>query len=145
MCFGVSYNQAHKHPVRLSFMRGRTMKPIIEIKNLKKYFGKIKAVDGINFNVNEGELFAFLGQNGAGKSTTISIICGRLLKDSGEVTINGNTIENNSDSIKRDIGVVFQNSVLRITSCNNSSECSIAADIFSKNQTIQDVISTYSF
>lgn len=88
------------------------MKPIIEIKDLRKHFGEIKAVDGISFNVNEGELFAFLGQNGAGKSTTISVICGRLLKDSGEVTINGNTIEADTDSVKRDIGVVFQSSVL---------------------------------
>lgn len=88
------------------------MKPIIEIKNLRKHFGEIKAVDGISFNVNEGELFAFLGQNGAGKSTTISVICGRLLKDSGEVTINGKTIEADTDSVKRDIGVVFQSSVL---------------------------------
>ncbi len=88
------------------------MKPIIEIKDLRKHFGEIKAVDGISFRVNEGELFAFLGQNGAGKSTTISVICGRLLKDSGEVTINGNTIEADTDSVKRDIGVVFQSSVL---------------------------------
>lgn len=88
------------------------MKPIIEIKDLRKHFGEIKAVDGISFGVNEGELFAFLGQNGAGKSTTISVICGRLLKDSGEVTINGNTIEADTDSVKRDIGVVFQSSVL---------------------------------
>ena len=88
------------------------MKPIIEIKDLRKHFGEIKAVDGISFGVNEGELFAFLGQNGAGKSTTISVICGRLLKDSGEVTINGNTIESDTDSVKRDIGVVFQSSVL---------------------------------
>ena len=88
------------------------MKPIIEIKDLRKHFGEIKAVDGISFRVNEGELFAFLGQNGAGKSTTISVICGRLQKDSGEVTINGNTIEADTDSVKRDIGVVFQSSVL---------------------------------
>lgn len=85
---------------------------IIEIKDLYKSFGDVKAVNGISFNVNEGELFAFLGENGAGKSTTISIICGRLLKDSGEVFVNGNMQAGNTDSIKRDIGVVFQNSVL---------------------------------
>ena len=88
------------------------MKHIIEIENLNKSFGEIHAVDGISFNVNEGELFAFLGQNGAGKSTTISIICGRLLKDSGNVKVNGYDLDKDIDSIKRDIGVVFQNSAL---------------------------------
>lgn len=88
------------------------MKSIIEIKGLKKYFGDVKAVDGIDFSVKDNELFAFLGQNGAGKSTTISIICGRLLSDSGEIVVNGNNIKNDINAIKRDIGVVFQNSVL---------------------------------
>ncbi len=53
---------------------------IIEIENLKKYFKEVKAVDGISFNVREGELFAFLGVNGAGKSTTINIISGILAR-----------------------------------------------------------------
>ncbi len=85
---------------------------IIEINDLHKSFGEVKAVDGISFKVTEGELFAFLGQNGAGKSTTISIICGRLLKDSGNVSVNGNDIDGDITEIKRDIGVVFQSSVL---------------------------------
>ena len=85
---------------------------IIRIENLSKTFGEIKAVDGINFKVREGELFAFLGINGAGKSTTISIICGQLKKDAGKVTVNGKDIETNHNEIKRELGVVFQNSVL---------------------------------
>ena len=85
---------------------------ILTIDKLHKSFGDVHAVDGISFEVNEGELFAFLGQNGAGKSTTISVICGRLTKDSGEVKVNGRTIESDRDAIKREIGVVFQNSVL---------------------------------
>lgn len=88
------------------------MTDIIRIENLSKSFGEIKAVDGINFKVREGELFAFLGINGAGKSTTISIICGQLKKDAGKVTVNGKDIETNPDEIKRELGVVFQNSVL---------------------------------
>ncbi len=88
------------------------MKHIIEIENLNKAFGDIKAVDGISFTVNEGELFAFLGQNGAGKSTTISVICGRLLKDSGRINVNGHDLDKDIDAIKHDIGVVFQNSAL---------------------------------
>ena len=58
---------------------------IIEIRNLIKNFGDVKAVQDISFNVKKGELFAFLGVNGAGKSTTISIICGQLAKDKGSV------------------------------------------------------------
>ena len=88
------------------------MENAIEIKDLKKYFGEVKAVDGISFSVKKGELFAFLGLNGAGKSTTISVICGSLKKDSGSVTVCGEDIEKNPDTIKSRIGVVFQNSVL---------------------------------
>ena len=65
------------------------MNNIIEIKNLKKYFKDTKAVDDLSFTVKEGELFAFLGVNGAGKSTTINIMCATLSKDSGTVIING--------------------------------------------------------
>lgn len=88
------------------------MHNIIAIKNLSKSFGDVKAVQDISFCVREGELFAFLGVNGAGKSTTISIICGQLKKDAGEVVIDGNTLESNPEQMKRDLGVVFQDSVL---------------------------------
>ncbi len=88
------------------------MENIIEIRNLNKSFGEIKAVQDLSLTVKEGELFAFLGVNGAGKSTTISIICSQLSKDSGKVMIGGRDIDSDSDEIKRDIGVVFQNSVL---------------------------------
>ena len=60
---------------------------IIEIDNLKKSFKDVNAVDGVSFKVKEGELFAFLGVNGAGKSTTINIISGVLQKDSGTVKV----------------------------------------------------------
>ncbi len=85
---------------------------IIEVKNLKKYFGEIKAVDDITFHVKKGELFAFLGLNGAGKSTTISILCGQLQKDEGSVIIDGSDIEHDTNRIKSGIGIVFQNSFL---------------------------------
>ncbi len=88
------------------------MKNIIEIKNLYKSFGEVKAVRDLSFRVKEGELFAFLGENGAGKSTTISILCGQLEKDGGEVRIDGDLLDENIFEIKRKIGVVFQNSVL---------------------------------
>ena len=88
------------------------MKNIIEIEDLKKSFGEVRAVDGISFSVREGELFAFLGVNGAGKSTTINIICTQLTKDSGRVTVNGRNIDEDSITAKRELGVVFQSSVL---------------------------------
>lgn len=88
------------------------MANIIKIQNLEKSYGDVKAVRNISFRVEEGELFAFLGVNGAGKSTTISILCGQLEKDGGMVEINGKNLEENCDEIKRDLGVVFQNSVL---------------------------------
>ena len=88
------------------------MENIIEIKHLSKSFGEVKAVQDISFQVKEGELFAFLGVNGAGKSTTISIICGQLKKDFGTVIIDGQSLDGNIDKIKNEIGVVFQDSVL---------------------------------
>lgn len=88
------------------------MKDIIQIKNLKKYFKEVKAVDGISFRVKDGELFAFLGLNGAGKSTTINIICNLLEKDDGEVYIDGLSIDENMKLIKPKLGVVFQENSL---------------------------------
>ncbi len=88
------------------------MNKIIEIRNLNKSFGNIKAVNDLSFDVAEGELFAFLGVNGAGKSTTINIICGQLSYDSGSVIIDADNLNSNSQSIKNALGIVFQNSVL---------------------------------
>lgn len=88
------------------------MDDIIRIEKLNKSFGEIKAVQDLSFKVKRGELFAFLGVNGAGKSTTINIMCGQLPKDSGNIVINGHNLDEDSDGIKRDMGVVFQNSVL---------------------------------
>lgn len=88
------------------------MENIIRIDHLCKSFGDVKAVDDLSFRVGEGELFAFLGVNGAGKSTTINIICGQLTKDSGSVSIDGADIDTELDRVKRTLGVVFQGSVL---------------------------------
>lgn len=88
------------------------MENIIAIEHLNKHFGEVKAVQDLSFCVKTGELFAFLGINGAGKSTTINIICGQLSKDSGHVEIDGTDLDRDPDRIKRDLGVVFQNSVL---------------------------------
>ena len=88
------------------------MKNIIEIKNLHKKYKDVVALKDLSFNVKEGELFAFLGVNGAGKSTTINIMCAQLSKDAGSVIIDDFDLDKNVINIKRKLGVVFQNSVL---------------------------------
>ncbi|MGM9649833.1 MAG: ABC transporter ATP-binding protein [Butyricicoccaceae bacterium] len=88
------------------------MGDLIQIEHLSKRFGDVQAVDDLSFRVKEGELFAFLGVNGAGKSTTINILCSQLDKDRGTVTICGTDLETDASSIKRSLGVVFQSSVL---------------------------------
>ena len=88
------------------------MDRIIEIENLNKSFGKIHAVNDLSFSVRRGELFAFLGVNGAGKSTTISIICAQLAKDSGKVIVCGEDVDRDPSRVASRLGVVFQNSLL---------------------------------
>ena len=85
---------------------------MLKIEHLTKSYGDKTAVNDLSFKVKEGEFFAFLGVNGAGKSTTINIICGQLSKDSGRVEICGADIDKDPDRIKRSLGVVFQSSVL---------------------------------
>lgn len=88
------------------------MNNIIEIEHLSKSFKEVKAVSDLSFCVKEGELFAFLGINGAGKSTTINILCGQLSRDGGKVSVCGNDPALESEAVRSQIGVVFQNSVL---------------------------------
>ena len=88
------------------------MNEVIKISNLNKSFGDVHAVNDLSFMVKKGELFAFLGINGAGKSTTISIMCGVQTKDSGQVLINDMNIDTNMKEITKELGVVFQYSVL---------------------------------
>lgn len=88
------------------------MSNIIQIDHLCKSFGRVKAVQDLSFCVKKGELFAFLGINGAGKSTTINIMCGQLSKDSGSVIIDTHDLDQDMDGVKRGLGVVFQSSVL---------------------------------
>ena len=88
------------------------MRDIITIDHLSKHFGEVKAVQDLSFRVREGELFAFLGVNGAGKSTTIHIMCGQLKKDGGKIVIDGADLDGGANPVKQKLGVVFQNSVL---------------------------------
>ncbi|MCR5341278.1 MAG: ABC transporter ATP-binding protein [Saccharofermentans sp.] len=85
---------------------------IIEVKDLTKKYKEHTAVDGISFDVEEGELYAFLGENGAGKSTTINMLTTVLQKTSGRAVIAGHELGKEDDEIRKVNGIVFQNSVL---------------------------------
>ncbi|WP_301108042.1 ABC transporter ATP-binding protein [Sporosarcina sp.] len=88
------------------------MSKIIEVHHLYKSYGAVKAVKDVSFYVEQGSLFSFLGTNGAGKSTTISILLTLLKHDAGEVKINGLTVGKEDEAIRNEIGVVFQKSLL---------------------------------
>lgn len=88
------------------------MEAAITVKHLKKYYKEVKAVDDVSFSVAKGELFGFLGVNGAGKSTTINMLCTLLEPTAGEAWINGCRLGEDNEDIKRQIGVVYQNNCL---------------------------------
>lgn len=88
------------------------MEKIIEVQGLRRRFGQLEAVRGIDFYVERGKLFAFLGPNGAGKSTTIDMLCTLSRPDGGSALIAGHRLGKEDGAIRRDIGVVFQDSVL---------------------------------
>ena len=81
---------------------------MISVKNLKKFFGDVKAVNGISFNVNKGEIFGLLGPNGAGKTTTIKLLLGLLESDEGELEVLGMDPEKDEIKIKGRIGYVSE-------------------------------------
>ncbi len=81
---------------------------VIQIDNLKKYFGQTKAVDGISFEVKKGEIFGFLGPNGAGKTTTIRCMMDFLRPDEGTIEILGLDAQTDSPKLKGDIGFLSE-------------------------------------
>lgn len=86
------------------------MNNIIEVKNLKKVYGDFTAVDGISFEVRQGETFGILGPNGAGKTTTMEMIEGLKSITSGEVILDGNNVQTETREVKSKIGVQLQSS-----------------------------------
>ena len=88
------------------------MEDIIQVSHLKKYYKEVRAVDDISFRVKKGELYGFLGVNGAGKSTTINILCTLLNTGGGDVNICGHILGKEDKEIRRKIGVVFQDNTL---------------------------------
>ena len=82
--------------------------PVIVVKDLKKHFKSVKAVDGISFNISKGEIFGFLGPNGAGKTTTIKVLATLLKPSSGKAVVCGNDVNNNASRARSNMGIVFQ-------------------------------------
>ena len=80
----------------------------IEVKNLRRYFGSVKAVDGISFNVEQGEILSLLGPNGAGKTTIISTICCLLHPTAGDVLVMGHSTRKEPQLVKKELGVIPQ-------------------------------------
>ena len=85
---------------------------IIEIKSLTKAFGRIQAVQGIDLNIEKGEIFGLLGPNGAGKTTTIGMLCTIIRPTSGSATLAGFDIIKNPAEVRRQVGIVFQDPTL---------------------------------
>lgn len=92
----------------LPFKRREKGRSVIEVKGLYKYFGDFAAVDGIDFNVSQGEVFGFLGPNGAGKSTTISILIGLAHASKGRVVVSGVDMLETPEAVKSRIGYMSQ-------------------------------------
>lgn len=81
---------------------------ILEVEHLKKYYGKVKAVDGVSFKVKQGSIFTLLGPNGAGKTTTIEIIEGLRVPDDGKIIFMGEEVKRIGNKQKEYIGVSLQ-------------------------------------
>ena len=101
----------------------------IEIENLHKSYKDVEALKGVTFKVPTGTLFSYIGLNGSGKSTTINILCQVIKSDAGSVKIFGKDIEKYGYEIKKDIGIVFQNSCLD-RDLSIKANLKIKADIF---------------
>jgi ABC-2 type transport system ATP-binding protein len=85
---------------------------MLQVENLRKYYGTRKAVDGISFRVGQGETVGLLGPNGAGKTTAIAMICGIARPDSGQVTIGTAKLDVDAYALKRRVGLVPQDLAL---------------------------------
>ncbi len=85
---------------------------MLEVRDLRKKFGGLTAVDGISFDVREGEIYGLLGPNGAGKTTCISMICGLLAPDAGTIKVDGIPLDQNPREVKRRLGVVPQETAI---------------------------------
>ncbi len=124
------------------------MKNMIEVEHLVKNYKNVSAVRDVSFAVEEGSFFAFLGVNGAGKSTTINILCTVLEKTAGRVQIGGCDLDKDADKIRGQIGIVFQDTVLdkQLTVRENlvSRAGYYGLSRINRNQRIEDIAETFA-
>ncbi len=113
---------------------------IIEVSHLKKAYDQVQAVNDVSFYVNEGEFFAFLGSNGAGKSTTIHILCTLLKPDDGYITIKNYQLNKDDTKIRQSIGIVFQNHILDDLLTVKENLITRASLYYSSDQEIQQAV-----
>ncbi len=86
--------------------------PAVSVKGLRKSYGDVEAVRGIDFDVPRSEVFGFLGPNGAGKSTTINMLCTLVRPTGGGALVAGHDVVSERDDVRRNIGLVFQDTTL---------------------------------
>ncbi len=134
---------------------------MLKIKNFTKYYGDFKAVDNLSINVNKGEIYAFIGHNGAGKSTTIKAIVGTLGYDEGDIIIDGVNIKDNPVEYKKDIAYVPDNpdiyehltgvqyvnfvcDIFGVSEKDRNERLLKYAKVFEMEESLGDLISSYS-
>lgn len=115
------------------------MEKIIEMNNIEKHFKQNRVLKGINFSVEQGEIFGFLGPSGAGKTTTIKILTAQLIPSSGEVRLFGNNIKSIKNNIFQQIGILSDNSGVyeRLSVQDNLK---IFADLYNVDKKQVDII-----
>lgn len=109
--YGIARTEILRKVIDTNGMRN-VMDNVIQVSHLKKYFKEVKAVDDISFQIERGELFGFLGVNGAGKSTTINMLCTLYPPTDGNVEICGYRLGKENEQIRKKIGIVYQNNCL---------------------------------
>jgi ABC-2 type transport system ATP-binding protein len=116
---------------------------ILEVEDLKKYYGEVKAVDGVSFKVKQGSIFTLLGPNGAGKTTTIEIIEGLRIPDSGKITFLDETVSKIGKKQKAYIGVSLQETNL-IPYLTVKETLDMFKSIFDRSLSVDDVLKMLS-
>lgn len=134
---------------------------MLKIKNFTKYYGEFKAVDNLSINVEKGQIYAFIGHNGAGKSTTIKAIVGTLGYNAGEIIIDGVNIKDDPINYKKDIAYIPDNpdiyehltgiqhvnficDIFGVSESDRNERIKKYSEVFEMEKNLGDVISSYS-
>jgi ABC-type multidrug transport system ATPase subunit len=115
----------------LSPLPTHTIPPALEIRDLRKTFGKFTAIDGLSLTVQQGEIFGLLGPNGSGKTTTINMVSGLSKPTSGEIKVLGYDVRRDIRQIRRILGAVPQETALyeELSAWTNLNQCPAAGTV----------------